>query len=355
MTILESLRQEIDAIDRSILENAAKRLKLVDQISAFKASGQIPVRDFGREKQCLDMAKKNAKSLGLSSDFAEKMIEQLIRESLKHQEQNRVSSQSKNKGKTALIIGGSGKMGSWFGRFLSSQGFYVEVEDTHPSPDGFLKAGLGSYDMTIVATPMSISGDILKRLATRKISGVVFDIASLKEPVREGLEALLAAGVQVCSVHPMFGASTELLSGKHLIIGDLGCPEANNTVKALFEPTMAQVVMMSLSEHDKVVGFLLGLSHALNIAFFTALAQSGESAPRLKELSSTTFDAQVEVARRVASENPHLYYEIQALNPYGDTPLKLLSESLEKIRNLVKKHDESGFVQIMEQGNRYFL
>ncbi len=355
MTTLESLRQEIDEIDRGILEMAAKRLALVSEISSVKANEHIPVRDFSREKQCLQQAKQHAASLGLSTDFAEKIIEQLIKESLKKQEQNRVNNQMGNSGKTALIIGGSGKMGSWFGRFLSSQGFRVEVEDSKPSPDGFSPAELDAYDITIVATPMSASRAILTNLAKKKLPGIVFDIASLKEPLREGFEALVQSGAKVCSLHPMFGPDTELLSGKHVILVDLGCAEANQIASGLFAPTMAKVITMSLSEHDRVAGFLLGLSHAVNIAFFTALANSGESAPKLRELSSTTFDAQVEVARRVARENPHLYYEIQALNPYADIPLKLLAESLQQIRGLVSQKDEQGFTQIIEDGNQYFL
>ncbi len=77
---------------------------------------------------------------------------------------------------------------------------------------------------------------------------------------------------------------------------------------------MVEQVVTSLDEHDRLTAYILGLSHALNIAFFTVLANSGEAAPRLAEMSSTTFDSQLEVATRVAQESPELYYEIQSLN-----------------------------------------
>ena len=60
------------------------------------------------------------------------------------------------------------------------------------------------------------------------------------------------------------------------------------------------------------IAYVLGLSHALNIAFFTALADSGEAAPALAKLSSTTFDEQLAVARKVSDDNPSLYFEIQS-------------------------------------------
>ena len=94
----------------------------------------------------------------------------------------------------------------------------------------------------------------------------------------------------------MFGPDTELLSGRHVIFIDLGDQQAVDDAQTLFASTMAERVVMSLDEHDRLIAYVLGLSHALNIAFFTALAGSGEAAPRLAQLSSTTYDAQVDVA-----------------------------------------------------------
>ncbi len=94
----------------------------------------------------------------------------------------------------------------------------------------------------------------------------------------------------------MFGPDTELLSGRHVIFVDVGTAGALEEARSLFASTMAERVVMTLDEHDRLIAYVLGLSHALNIAFFTALANSGEAAPRLAQLSSTTYDAQVDVA-----------------------------------------------------------
>ena len=73
--------------------------------------------------------------------------------------------------------------------------------------------------------------------------------------------------------------------------------------RALFDQTMASLVEMDLESHDRLIAYVLGLSHALNIAFFTALAESGEAAPKLATLSSTTFDAQLGVAAKIGEQN----------------------------------------------------
>jgi len=116
---------------------------------------------------------------------------------------------------------------------------------------------------------------------------------------------------------------------------------------------MAEQVVMSLDEHDRLIAYVLGLSHALNIAFFTALAESGEAAPRLAQLSSTTYDAQVDVATKVASENPQMYFEIQSLNEYGRESLQALRSSVDRLWEAVANGDEAGFVGIMQRGREY--
>jgi chorismate mutase/prephenate dehydrogenase len=152
----------------------------------------------------------------------------------------------------------------------------------------------------------------------------------------------------------MFGPDTELLSGRHVIFVDLGSPDATQAAQALFSSTMAEQAVMSLDDHDRLIAYVLGLSHALNIAFFTALAESGEAAPRLAKLSSTTFDAQLDVASRVAQESPELYYEIQSLNDYGSESLEALAQAVERLRTAVISQDFSSFESLMRRGREYF-
>ena len=123
--------------------------------------------------------------------------------------------------------------------------------------------------------------------------------------------------------------------------------------RALFAVTMVEQRVMSLDDHDRVMAFVLGLSHAVNIAFFTALARSGETAPRLAELSSTTFDSQLDVAKRVAAEDPALYYEIQAANAYGAQSLAALAEAVEALRSSVATADLASFTALMDDGRAY--
>jgi len=355
---LGALRSELADVDRKILELAARRVALVTEVGRFKLRAGRSTRDFGQEKVVIDRARRLAGDLGLSVDFAEQMVVMLIRLSLTIQEQNRVQASRGGDGRRVLLIGGAGKMGRWFARFLASQGFVIEIADPaggyrdYAHMSDWRESSL-DHELIAVTAPLRPSRVILEQLATRKPRGVVFDIGSLKTPLRSGFKALVNAGTCVCSIHPMFGPDTELLSGRHVIFIDVGVAEATQRVKELFASTMAIQVEMDLDSHDRLIAYILGLSHALNIAFFTTLAESGEAATGLAKLSSTTFDAQLEVARAVARENPHLYFEIQSLNDYGTEALTALLSVIERIHRVVRDEDEEGFAVLMKQGEAY--
>ncbi len=354
---LENLRDTLSDVDRRIIELVAERQRIVSEIGRNKRTEGAATRDYAREKEVVDKGRAQANELGIDPDLAESILTTLIRSSLASQERDRVIAEGKGDGRSVLVIGGAGKMGGWFADFFASQGFDVTIADAmlEDGPGRFRNwtdAGV-DYDVIVVATPLAVSGRILAQLAVLKPPGLVFDIGSLKTPLIDGLRELANAGCRVTSIHPMFGPDTRLLSGRHLIVCDAGSPEATAAAKALFKSTMVEQLDMGLDEHDRHIAYVLGLSHALNIAFFTALAESGEAAPALAGMSSTTFDSQLLVSSDVANDNPHLYFEIQNLNRFGLGPLDALVDASQRIREVVAKGDEEGFVDLMLRGREY--
>jgi chorismate mutase/prephenate dehydrogenase len=359
---LDPLRTELGRIDREILELVARRQVLAQKIGQVKRDAGIPTRDYRQEREVVQRARAAAVEHGLSPELGEELILALIRGSLTVQEKDAVATRGEGSGRRVLVIGGAGHMGGWFVRYLGAQGFTVEIADPSEAT-GAAFAGIVhhrdwravtlDHEIIVIAAPMPVTAAILEELAAAPPAGVVFDVGSLKSPLRRGLQALRAAGGNVTSVHPMFGPDTELLSGRHVIFVDLGAPQATAAARALFEPTMATLVEMDLESHDRLIAYVLGLSHALNIAFFTALAESGEAAPKLATLSSTTFDAQLGVAAKVARENPDLYFEIQTLNDYGTESLAALLYAVERLRSVVRAGDLEGFRGLMTRGRAY--
>ncbi|MCB1761365.1 MAG: prephenate dehydrogenase/arogenate dehydrogenase family protein [Gammaproteobacteria bacterium] len=358
MQELESLRAELSQLDVKLLELVAERQRIVGAIGRVKSSAGRGTRDYARERDVLELARRTAARVGLDESLGADLFRLLIRASLAAQEQDKVSSIDTGSGQRALVIGGGGQMGRWFARFLSSQGYCVEICDPAGAPQGYrryaeLAQARLDQELIVVAAPIAESAAILRQLAEYRPPGVVFDICSLKGPLSQGLEALREAGCGVASIHPMFGPDTELLSGSNLVLVDLGVERANAAVRALFDPTMVEQVSMSLEAHDRAMAYVLGLSHAVNIAFFKALAESGEDARALARLSSSTFDAQLEVASRVARENPYLYFEVQSLNSHSPRALISLLNAVTQVAGRVLDSDERGFVELMAQGKAF--
>jgi len=355
---LDSLRAQLHEIDDELLELVARRQRVAAEVGRVKRESGGPPRDYVQEREVVERARAVADRLGLSGNLAEKLLLLLIESSLTVQEKGHVAARRAGGGKRVLVIGGAGKMGRWFVRFLESQSYQVEIADPAGALDGrghvadWRRSTL-DHDLVVVAAPLRESNRILEQLAEQPPRGLIFDIGSLKTPLRSGLQALVDAGAKVTSLHPMFGPDTELLSGCHVIFVDLGVPEALREAREIFASTMAVRVNMDLDGHDRLIAYVLGLSHALNIAFFTALADSGEAAPRLDGISSTSFDRQLQVAGRIADENPHLYFEIQALNDYGTEALASLLHAVERLRSVVRAGDEEAFVSLMRRGREY--
>jgi chorismate mutase / prephenate dehydrogenase len=358
MTKLDKLRRDLNEVDSGILKLIQRRQAICLEIGREKRSMGRPTRDWQREREVLDRINTLADQLGLPNGLAEQIIKEVIQASLQVQERDQVSARAAGGGRTCLLIGGAGQMGRWFARFLESQGYSIEIADPagpvldYPYCSDWTQSAL-DQDLILVATSLSHTDAILQQLAVRKPAGLVVEIASLKTPLRASLQRLAAADVRIASLHPMFGPTTELLSGRHVICVDLGAGSAHGAGAEIFASTMARCVTMGLDDHDKLMASVLGMSHAINIAFFSALAESGSSVPELASISSTTFDAQLQVATAVSKDNAELYFEIQSLNEYGIEALNTLEKALGQLKTSVIESDKDAFVNLMENGRAY--
>jgi chorismate mutase/prephenate dehydrogenase len=70
-------------------------------------------------------------------------------------------------------------------------------------------------------------------------------------------------------------------------------------------------------------------------------------------MSSTTYDAQADIAEKVSQESPDLYFEIQHLNDYGRESLQALRDAVERLYAAVTSNDLGAFTAMMTQGREY--
>jgi chorismate mutase/prephenate dehydrogenase len=176
----------------------------------------------------------------------------------------------------------------------------------------------------------------------------------LKSPLLNAIEQAVRQGRKVASLHPMFAPGAVLLSGRVLLVCDCGHAAATREARALFEDTALRLVTVPVAEHDRLMGVVLGLSHALNIAFASALGRIGFSYVELDRTSSTTFGRQIRTTAEVVAENPRLYYEIQHFNRHTGEMLEALQEALGRVRDAAGDATPERFLEVMQEGHHFF-
>jgi chorismate mutase/prephenate dehydrogenase len=155
-------------------------------------------------------------------------------------------------------------------------------------------------------------------------------------------------GVNICSVHPMFGSKANGIIERNVILCDCGNVSAVYEAEKLFEG--ANITRIHVTEHDELMAYVLGLSHALNILFNATLMKSDIDFDVFSSVSSTTFKKQTELSIDVACDNADLYYTIQTKNPYNAHFFTHLNHSISELRKL----DREGFLHLMSEMREYF-
>lgn len=358
------LRGRIRHVDEQILELVAERLALAAELGHAKRTHGLPIKNYAVEKAVLDRADRQAAALGIPAPVAAALTRLLIDSACRVQEEGlerRVSSERPAaEGATVTILGGHGRMGQWLGRFFEAFGHRVNVLDprapSHASPYPVLttlEQAAGS-DTIVLATPISSTPALLERLTEIGTEGLVFDICSLKTPLLDAIHRAEEAGLRVTSVHPLFGPDVESLVGRNIVVCDGATPEATTAAAALFADSAASIVRLQLARHDELMGIVLGLSHLTSLIFNETVARSGIRHSDLRDVASTTFEAQCSLSERVAAESPDLYYEIQAENAFTPRVLETLRATLSDYSQAILRKDPSAFRTLMERGRLFF-
>jgi chorismate mutase / prephenate dehydrogenase len=349
---IEDIRRRIEKIDREILRMMANRTAAAVEMGQMKATDSIPLRAPQVEEQVIGRYVERAKEFGMSAESARQIATLLIRESI--EQQGRIPRPQLSK--RMLIVGGNGRMGMWLCRFFASRGHRIRVHDQGDNAqfpmEKDLQRGVREAEVIVLATPISVTPGLLEKVLAWEPTGVVLDIASIKTPLIPVLRGGAAKGAKVCSMHPMFGPDTPTIVDRNVILCDCGSPDAVEVTRSLIDGS--NIVEMEVEDHDPIMSYVLGLSHAVNIAFFETLRQSGRSFEELEKTASTTFRKQVESARHVASENEQLYYEIQHLNPYNIETLGHLQKAVADLKEAAETGDREAFRRMMVEGRDYF-
>jgi chorismate mutase len=85
--ILAGYRASIDNIDAALIHMLAERFRCTQAVGFLKATHGLPPADPAREAEQIERLRRLAKEANLDPDFAEKFLNFVIREVIRHHEQ----------------------------------------------------------------------------------------------------------------------------------------------------------------------------------------------------------------------------------------------------------------------------
>jgi prephenate dehydrogenase len=251
------------------------------------------------------------------------------------------------------VIGGSGALGKWFGRYFHERGHKVTLHARNRErlaaasqelgvvgqPD--LALSVAVADMVVVSVPIRDTPSVLKSVAPLLLEQtIVWEVASVKSGIVPVLERITTSHrLQCVAVHPMFGGGAPSIAGKVVaMIPVYGGSQALQILRDMFVADGATVFETTTDEHDRMMARVLGLPHMTNILY--GLCQAGLQSPDtpagdywrdLAKFGGTTWRLQGTLAGAVLSESPEVYAQIQLENPY-------FREEIQRIRGFVLEY-----------------
>ncbi len=351
---LGALRGEIGRIDSEIVELMRRREDVAREIGLTKVKDGLQARDKAREREVVAGFVRNARLLGADEVLAKEIARLLISDSLRVQAEG---SLRVFEGNRALVVGGSGRMGEWFCRFLSNRGAEVAIWDPRGKLAGYkslkdVESGAGS-DIVVVASPLGAATKELKLVLDSEPAGLVFDLCSVKAHIAKQLRNAASKGMQVTSIHPMFGPSVCSPMGRNVVVCDCGSEEAVERVSSILRGSGAHVSRASLERHDELMAYVLGLSHLCSLLFAGTLRASNENPESLKMVQGPSFEKMCRMARELSSESKRVYHDIQALNPNTRKVISRMEGVLGDLRSASLDSHPTRFAKIMNANRGY--
>ncbi|MFW7379423.1 MAG: prephenate dehydrogenase/arogenate dehydrogenase family protein [Oligoflexus sp.] len=361
---LNNLRTQIREIDQQILELTAQRMQCARQVGEYKRRHNLPIKDYKVEKVILERAAEMAKNLGIYQDLAHTLLKTLIEYSVVEQDEIK-QVQPTIKGEQAkefLIVGGFGHMGRWFANFFDSLGHKVSIYDKAVAGENnkfplvnSLDSQMTQFDYIFLATPMHASNQVLQSLAKLQLNAIVIEISSLKSPIAQGLQAADQAGLKTVCLHPMFGPDAEFLAGRNILFCERETHlAALQEVEQIFSVTSANLIRLPFAMHDRLMNYILGASHLINLLNASLLKDSGIDLSTLENMAGTTFAKQLTVSKNVVRENQDLYFDIQFYNQETDELFKNLQKNIDRYQKAIQANNRSAFKDLMGASRRYF-
>jgi chorismate mutase/prephenate dehydrogenase len=336
---LNALRDQIDEVDKALLDLLARRLHLVAEVGEVKSRYGLPIYVPEREAAMLASRRQEAVNLGVPADLIEDVLRRVMRESYSSENDKGFKTLHPNL-RPVVIVGGKGQMGRLFTRMLELSGYQVKSLEQEDWPQA--ESMLADAGMVIVSVPIHLTEEVIGRLPKLPDDCILVDLASIKN---KPLQAMLAAHEgPVVGLHPMFGPDVASLAKQVVVYCDGREPEAYQWLLEQLQVWGARLHKISAVEHDQNMSFVQALRHFATFAYGMHLSEENVEIEQLLALSSPIYRLELAMVGRLFAQDPQLYADIIMSSENNIALIKRYYKRFGEAMALLESGDKQAFI-----------
>lgn len=346
---LTALRDQIDEVDKALLDLLAKRLALVAEVGEVKSRYGLPIYVPEREATMLASRRHEAELLGVPPDLIEDVLRRVMRESYTSENDKGFKTLCPEL-RPVVIVGGKGQMGRLFEKMLLLSGYQVQILDKGDWDNA--EAMLANAGMVIISVPIHITEQVIGELPPLPQDCILVDLASVKN---KPLQAMLAAHAgPVLGLHPMFGPDSGSLAKQVVVWCDGRQPEAYQWFLEQIQVWGARLHRISAVEHDQNMAFIQALRHFATFAYGLHLAEENVQLDQLLALSSPIYRLELAMVGRLFAQDPQLYADIIMSSESNLALIKRYYERFGEAIKLLEQGDKQAFIDSFRRVEHWF-
>ncbi|EKO3572429.1 bifunctional chorismate mutase/prephenate dehydrogenase [Vibrio metschnikovii] len=346
---LNALREQIDALDKQMIDLLARRLALVEQVGEVKSRYGLPIYVPEREASMLASRRTEAEAQGVPPQLIEDILRRTMRESYASEKDSGFKC-LKPELRSVVIIGGHGQLGRLFARMFDLSGYQVKVlgsQDWHRADELLHDAGL-----VVVTVPIDLTVGVIEKLNQLPSDCILCDLTSIKS---KPLAAMLKVhSGPVVGLHPMFGPDVPSLAKQVIVYCDGRGVEQYQWLLDQFAIWGASLCAIDAQEHDQGMTLIQALRHFTSFVYGLHLSKVNPNIEQLLKLSSPIYRLELAMVGRLFGQDPNLYADIILSSQENIEMIGRFQDSLEHAVGLLKQGDKLGFVSQFNQVSDWF-
>ncbi|END2488399.1 TPA: bifunctional chorismate mutase/prephenate dehydrogenase [Vibrio vulnificus] len=346
---LNALREQIDAVDKQMLELLAQRLALVEQVGHVKSQHGLPIYAPDREAAMLASRRAEAEKIGVPPQLIEDILRRTMRESYASEKDSGFKCLNPDL-RSVVIIGGHGQLGGLFSRMFTLSGYQVKIlgsKDWHRADEILDGAGL-----VVVTVPIHLTQGVIEKLTQLPSDCILCDLTSIKsKPLKTMLDVHSGP---VVGLHPMFGPDVPSLAKQVIVYCDGRGAEQYQWLLQQFKIWGTSLCQIEASEHDHGMTLIQALRHFTSFAYGMHLSQENPSLDKLLKLSSPIYRLELAMVGRLFAQDPNLYGDIILSSQENIDMIKRFHRRFGEALEMLDQHDKARFVERFTQVSDWF-